>query len=251
MPEELLAIPLDAWADEAESYFKGSTPVLPRTHGACLDVPCHDSTLETRSCGVRSLDGKPAYWSRALAAKRVLLGHAMIVGEVARRGRSFRLRGLAFLPGRQRADVRGGRVVGRVSSRCGQSSLTGSRRRASLMPLRNDCEGEPVSDTSKRLVEYQLLQIIPALPGTYALYEINGELVRDPVPAWGMWDATDGNGKTFRSGGPLVVGEVGTLVPAEQATNYSGIRIADCVLSHGSISFDTPSADVDPQKPRS
>lgn len=107
-----------------------------------------------------------------------------------------------------------------------------------------------MAEKPSRIVEYKLLQIIPAQPGTYALYEIEGGLSRDPVPAWGLWDVTDEKGETIRSGGPLVVGEVGTLVPAMDASGYYGVRIGDCVLTYGATCFDTPGADVDPQKPR-
>lgn len=89
-PEELLAVPLEAWADEMERYFRsaGAQPFLRNHLERYLVVPCHDSTLDALSHGVRNLGGKPTYAQLAEAAKRVLLGHAMIVGELAPRNRT-------------------------------------------------------------------------------------------------------------------------------------------------------------------
>lgn len=97
-------------------------------------------------------------------------------------------------------------------------------------------------------MEYRLLQIMPALPGTYALRKEEGRFTRDPVPAWGLWEETD-KGVVSRAAGPLVVCD-GRLEPAEMvAQNFVGVRIGDCVTDFDSIRFDDETALFDPAKP--
>lgn len=78
-------------------------------------------------------------------------------------------------------------------------------------------------------VKYELLQIIPAQPDTWALFseEDSGRCTRSPVVAWGMWRETHDR-ESFVSGGPLVMSDQG-LGPAEQAANYAGVRIGRCI----------------------
>ncbi len=90
--------------------------------------------------------------------------------------------------------------------------------------------------------KYNILQIIPAAPGTFALHEMEGDLVRVPVPAWGLWDVTYGDDEPIRTGGPLVLDTVGCLEPAPDTGSYCGVRIGDCVMTRGATVFDDPKA---------
>lgn len=95
---------------------------------------------------------------------------------------------------------------------------------------------DPKNET--KVVHYVIKHIIPAAPGTFALFKMKDGLFRKPVPAWGVWDAvTDvvNGSRTIKKAvevepgaGPLVV-DCGSLYPAADEDDYVGVRIGDYV----------------------
>jgi len=88
----------------------------------------------------------------------------------------------------------------------------------------------------RTVFRWKLIQIIPAQPGTFALFNEFDEkpkYYRRPVPAFGLWDQWKVDAETLnridkienRVSGPLVI-DLGTLVPAEHMDEtFCGVRI--------------------------
>lgn len=97
---------------------------------------------------------------------------------------------------------------------------------------------------AKNFTHYCVTQIIPAQPDTFALFrEVDGRLLRVPVPAWGIWDSDTYDPKeesttTGHGVGPLVLCR-GRLEPAEATLNFAGVRIESCVEFNGVTHYDT------------
>lgn len=98
-------------------------------------------------------------------------------------------------------------------------------------------------------------QIMPAAPGSFALYlgEDGFGLHRVPLIAWGVWDRTEEVGQqkprtetTLGEAGPLVYA-CGVLCPAvDYADNFEGVRVGGCRLTgDGEGRFDNPEAGIE------
>lgn len=105
------------------------------------------------------------------------------------------------------------------------------------------------------VTRYEIKQIMPAAPGTFALFRddeggASPKVWRSPIVAWGVWDEIDeehGKGMEPREvarrpgcAGPLEV-ECGALAPCAQTSNFAGVRVGDWWEIDGSYSgFDDP-----------
>lgn len=99
----------------------------------------------------------------------------------------------------------------------------------------------------------RIRQIMPAAPGSFALYRNGDELDRVPLIAWGVWDRTEEVGqqnprteRTLGESGPLVYA-CGVLWPAaDYADNFEGVRVGDCRLTgDGEARFDDPATGAE------
>jgi hypothetical protein len=112
---------------------------------------------------------------------------------------------------------------------------------------------------------YEITQIIPAAPGTFALYyddeavPVEGaprQVFRVPVPAWGIYIThllnDEGESRyqspyelAIRRGVTPLVPRDGELVPASESLNYAGVRIDNYVGRLDFRGFDPPEDGVD------
>lgn len=111
------------------------------------------------------------------------------------------------------------------------------------------------------ITRYEIRQIMPAAPGTFALFrrEASGWVSRVPVVAWGVWDEvdedfTDGRGtgrETARRLGqsePLEV-HCGRLCPCVAEDDFAGVRVGDFWNIDDDVSgFDSPARGSEPDK---
>ena len=85
-------------------------------------------------------------------------------------------------------------------------------------------------------VRWQIQQIVPAQPETWALYRLSGTVWRDPVVAWGVWQSPAGN-----MAGPLVFSGQ-ALEPAAASPGFVGIRVGAFRCMDGERTFDMGAA---------
>lgn len=83
---------------------------------------------------------------------------------------------------------------------------------------------------------WQIMQIMPAEPETWALYRLSGTVWRDPVVAWGVWQSPIGN-----TAGPLVFSGQ-ALEPASASPGFVGVRIGPFRCMDGERTFDMGAA---------
>lgn len=85
-------------------------------------------------------------------------------------------------------------------------------------------------------VRWQIQQIVPAQPDTWALYRLSGTVWRDPVVAWGVWQSPLGS-----TAGPLVFSGQ-ALEPAAASPGFVGVRIGAFRCMDGERTFDLGAA---------
>ncbi len=83
---------------------------------------------------------------------------------------------------------------------------------------------------------WQIQQIVPAQPDTWALYRLSGTVWRDPVVAWGVWQSPIGS-----TAGPLVFSGQ-ALEPAAVSPGFVGVRIGAFRCMDGERTFDVGAA---------
>lgn len=83
---------------------------------------------------------------------------------------------------------------------------------------------------------WQIQQIVPAQPETWALYRLSGTVWRDPVVAWGVWQSPLGS-----TAGPLVFSGQ-ALEPAAASPGFVGVRIGAFRCMDGERTFDVGAA---------
>ena len=93
---------------------------------------------------------------------------------------------------------------------------------------------QPVS--SQPGARWQIQQIVPAQPETWALYRLSGTVWRDPVVAWGVWQSPVGT-----TAGPLVFSGQ-SLEPAAASPGFVGVRIGSFRCMDGERTFDIGAA---------
>jgi hypothetical protein len=85
---------------------------------------------------------------------------------------------------------------------------------------------------------YRVTQLMPAAPGTYAIFFSDEAPEREPVPAWGIWEAWDEDragtrvSRIRKEAGPLVL-VCGYLEPAAERPDFQGVRVGDWVEHDG------------------
>lgn len=93
-----------------------------------------------------------------------------------------------------------------------------------------------VQPAQQQGARWQIQQIVPAQPETWALYRLSGTVWRDPVVAWGVWQSPVGT-----TAGPLVFSGQ-SLEPAAASPGFVGVRIGAFRCMDGERTFDIGAA---------